>query len=172
MKEHNMHRLLIILSLLVMSLAPLSTAAASSEVRDPDVLRQLAAVRRATAKYHDVSKAIADGYLPAPHCVGVPGVGGMGYHYVKPSLTRDLALDPLQPELLLYVPSGNGLRLVGVEYFVAAVGQPTPSLFGRPFDGPMPGHEPGMPTHYDLHVWLWQTNPNGIFAALNPNVEC
>jgi hypothetical protein len=45
-------------------------------------------------------------------------------------------------------------------------------LFGRPFDGPMLGHEPGMPPHYDLHVWVWQANPEGIFAPFNPNVTC
>ncbi len=167
-----MPKLLIVLSLLIMTLAPIGARAASSQVTDPDVLQQLAAARKATARYHDVSRAIADGYVPAQHCVGVPGVGGMGYHYVNPSLARDLALDPLRPELLLYAPTANGLKLVGVEYFVAAVGQSSPVLFNRPLDGPMAGHEPGMPTHYDLHVWLWQANPNGIFAALNPNVSC
>ena len=47
-----------------------------------------------------------------------------------------------------------------------------PSLFEMPFDGPMLGHEPGMPKHYDLHVWLYKHNPAGIFAAYNPRVEC
>src|SRR5512132_574547 len=28
-------------------------------------------------------------------------------------------------------------------------------------DGPMPGHSPTMPIHYDLHGRLWQDNPSG-----------
>ena len=36
--------------------------------------------------------------------------------------------------------------------------------FGRGFDGPMEGHEPGMPVHYDLHAWVWKRNPGGTFA--------
>ena len=38
-----------------------------------------------------------------------------------------------------------------------------------PFDGPMLGHEPGMPIHYDLHAWLWKQNPSGMFARWNPD---
>jgi hypothetical protein len=89
----------------------------------------------------------------------------------------DTVLDPKQPELLLYEVKPNGkLRLVGLEYFkvdadqnLATAGD-RPSLFGRPFDGPMLGHSPGQPIHYDLHVWLWERNPNGMFVLPNPNV--
>ncbi len=162
---------LVRLMALVAILVPVVAVAAPAH-SDPIVEQELAAVRRATAKYHDVEKALADGYIAAPHCVSVPGLGGMGYHYVKPSLATDLALDPLEPEVLLYAPSGNGLRLVGVEYFVASVGQEHPEVMGIPLHGPMPGHEAGMPEHYDLHAWIWQPNPNGMFADFNPNVNC
>lgn len=47
-----------------------------------------------------------------------------------------------------------------------------PTLFGRAFDGPMLGHGPGMPVHYDQHVWLWKHNPNGMFAQWNPTLSC
>jgi hypothetical protein len=47
-----------------------------------------------------------------------------------------------------------------------------PSLFGQEFDGPMEGHGPGQPIHYDLHVWLWKKNPAGMFAPFNPKVAC
>ncbi len=40
------------------------------------------------------------------------------------------------------------------------------------FDGPMLGHAPGMPIHYDLHVWVWRHNPSGTFNEYNPNVRC
>jgi len=139
----------------------------------------LAAVRQATAKYHDVDKAIADGYLPpsADECVEVPGLGGMGIHSVNPALASDLTVDPTKPELLLYAPkNGGGFKLVGVEWFVPVADPsnppPQPVLFGQGFDGPMPGHEPGQPWHYDLHVWTWEPNPSGMFAQFNPNVSC
>ena len=47
-----------------------------------------------------------------------------------------------------------------------------PSIFGVPFDGPMPGHNPTMPIHYDLHVWFWEDNPLGEFVPFNPAVSC
>ncbi|MDP9434949.1 MAG: hypothetical protein M3P93_07050 [Actinomycetota bacterium] len=46
-----------------------------------------------------------------------------------------------------------------------------PFLFGQPFDGPMRGHEPGMPAHDDLHVWTHEA-PDGLFATWNPRVSC
>jgi len=167
-----MRKLLIGLATIVSLMAPLTALASPGDVTDADVLQQLAAVRQATAKYHDVNQALADGYIPASDCEKLPGVGTMGIHFLNPRLASDLTVDPLAPELLLYVPSGGRLRLVGVEYFVANVGQPHPSLFGRAFDGPMAGHSPGMPEHYDLHVWIWQAKPDGIFAQWNPTVRC
>ncbi len=31
-----------------------------------------------------------------------------------------------------------------------------------------------MPNHWDLHVWAWAHNPNGMFAQFNPSpaVSC
>jgi hypothetical protein len=45
-------------------------------------------------------------------------------------------------------------------------------LFGEPFDGPMEGHVPGQPVHYDIHVWAWWPNPAGELAQFNPTVTC
>ena len=39
----------------------------------------------------------------------------------------------------------------------------------------MEGHEPLIPAtlrHYDLHVWLFKSNPAGLFNMVNPNVKC
>jgi hypothetical protein len=36
----------------------------------------------------------------------------------------------------------------------------------------MPGHNPSMPWHYDQHVWLFETNPSGLFAPFNPALSC
>ena len=152
----------------------------------------LAEIRQATARFQDPAAAIAAGYLPVSPCETRPGAGGMGAHYLNPALAQDLSSDPLAPELLLYAPAGDGLRLVGVEYFSVALAitesgpvpwfganppplgffNPAPSVLGRTFDGPMPGHGAQMPWHYDLHVWIWQGNPAGIFEAWNPTVHC
>jgi hypothetical protein len=142
----------------------------------------LQAVKAATARYHSYERAVMDGYSVAGEpCV--PPVGprspAMGIHAENEALMADPAIDPLHPELLLYIPDKHGkLRLVGVEYWKAdadqnlATSDDKPSLFGQPFDGPMPGHNPTMPIHYDLHVWLWEANPFGLFAQVNPNLAC
>ena len=117
--------------------------------------------------------------MPASPCVDLPGVGGMGYHDMHPGLAGDAVIDPTRPEMLLYEPNQAGrLHLVGVEYFRADADQDLgtdadrPSLFGHRFEGPMPGHGPGMPVHFDLHVWLYETNPAGQLAEWNPRVRC
>lgn len=75
--------------------------AAPGDVTDPDALKDLAAARKATAKYQDVSVASAGGYFSTFECVEVPVLGGMGIHYVnfglmpppsKPHDTRGTAL--------------------------------------------------------------------------------
>ncbi|GGC18339.1 hypothetical protein [Cellulomonas carbonis] len=133
----------------------------------------VAEVRRATAQYRDVQVALDAGYVPVSGCETSPD-GGMGIHYLNPGLVAPGApVDPATPQILLYGPDAEGgLRLLGVEYWQPAVGQPTPVLGGRPFDGPMPGHSPDMPVHYDLHVWTEVANPDGVFAAWNPHVTC
>ncbi len=98
----------------------------------------------------------------------------MGYHYVNKDLFR-APLDPLKPAILLYAPNGkDGRKLIGVEYLVTEQDftDTVPSLFGKQFDGPMPGHGPEMPVHYDLHAYIWTKNPNGTLATRNPDVSC
>jgi hypothetical protein len=136
----------------------------------------LAEVRAATARYHRPEVALADGYHPTEECVASPD-GGMGRHWVNPE--RLGSTDPARPGILLYGMAGDGrLRLVGVEYLVVDDDQDLstdadrPSVLGQPFDGPMSGHEPDMPVHYDLHVWLWAHNPAGMFASWNPALSC
>jgi hypothetical protein len=165
--------------LLVIVLA--SIAYAATGITDPVVLKDLARLRQATAKYHDVNAALADGFVPTPHCIAEPGAGGMGIHYIHPDRLMDPAINLLEPEVLLYGETNNGLKLLGVEYFqgIGAPDMPIPDtappaavILGRSLDGPMEAHEPGQPPHYDLHVWLWKGNPSGIFAPFNPNVSC
>lgn len=158
----------------------------------------LEVVRQATAAFHDIGKAVAAGYRSP---VGGPcessAAGAMGVHSANRALQEDQALDPEEPEILLYLPDGTGdYRLVGVEYMQIVlvrntvtgvvsrwsspdiwppeyvVVNPAPSLFGQTFDGPMAGHNPGRPWHYDLHVWAWAPNPSGAFAQWNPSLSC
>ena len=150
---------------------------AQAQGEDP-VGKQLAAARAATAKYQRVEEALADGYVADGFCIGSPA-GAMGDHYVRVDLLGDGILDPEKPEVLLYMAGENGKpKLVAVEYFKPDADQnlstsdDKPSLFGQPFDGPMPGHSPTMPIHYDLHVWLWANNPAGMFAQFNPSLTC
>lgn len=134
----------------------------------------LAAVKAATAQYHDVARAEAAGYVRVSGCEQLPGEGVMGIHYLHFGLASDGEVDPLRPEALLYLPTEDGLRLVGVEWFVAeaATGGKRPHVLGEPFEGPMAGHDPQMPTHYDKHLWLWAHNPDGAWAQWNPALSC
>ena len=151
--------------------APTPAAAGGSS----EVQQDLAAARAATAKYHRVERAVADGYRADPHCVSVPGLGTMGHHYVNPDNIG--STDPAEPAALLYAPRPDGsLRLVAVEYLALdgdgdlRTDDDRPSIFGRGFHGPMAGHGPGP--HYDLHVWLWAHNPKGMFEDWNPAISC
>lgn len=135
--------------------------------------QQLAAVRAATARFHSTTQALKAGYQPNTHCVAVPGLGGMGYHWVNPSLI-DPFFEPLQPEAVLYAPDRNGnLKLVAVEYVVINTGQARPHFGGHAFDvnGVPPLQQAGI-AHWSLHVWLWKDNPSGMFAPFNPKVSC
>lgn len=144
----------------------------------------LAAIRAATARYHRVEVAIADGYASTVACAASPD-GAMGVHYVKEALLGppvpggDATIDPLRPEVLVYEPMRNGrFRLVAVEYLVwraawdAANPGDGPSLLGVPFVESFGVKAHGLPDHYELHVWLWRHNPAGMFAQWNPDVSC
>ncbi len=158
--------------------ATLATAVAVAG--DGPLPAELQEVRAAVARYHSFEQAEKDGYVirAGEPCVRSP-FGTMGVHAANAALMVDDSIDPSSPELLLYLPDENGnLKLVGVEYWKAdadgnlATNADRPSVLGRPFNGPMPGHNPTMPVHYDLHVWLWAENPSGLFAMFNPSLAC
>lgn len=181
-------------------IAPASAAVGAETALqgDPGLGPQLADVRAATAPFHDVNAAISAGYLnPAGRVCDQIAIGTMGIHSPNLALQATQELDPRRPEVLLYLPKPEGgFRLIGVEYiqFVLLLNPatnqvapwtspnpwpsnyqvvtPTPQLFGQTFNGPMPGHIPGMPWHWDLHVWVWANNPSGMFAQWNPAVSC
>lgn len=156
--------------------APEPQHRASVPMPAPALPPELAEVREALSRYQDPIVAVREGYMSTLGCVAYPE-GAMGVHFLNPALIGPTP-DPFRPPLLVYEPTGDGrLRLVAAEWFVPLATGITerPVLFGRPFDGPMAGHEPLMPDalhHYDLHVWLWKENPAGLFNAINPTVGC
>lgn len=150
-------RLLVAVSATAVLLLAFATIASAS---DAATNQDLAAARRATAAYHNVERAVADGYRPASPCVP-----HMGFHYVRSIAASGEELNPTVPNILVYAPQPNGtLRLVAVEY---ASWSPA-SLFDQALDPP----GQNGPPFYTLHAWIWQANPDGIFAAHNPNITC
>lgn len=127
----------------------------------------LAAVRKATARFHHVEKATQTGYQSFLPCFDLPGVGGMGQHFVNFSLVNG-SVTPTQPQALVYEVDGDELNLVAVEYIipyslVPANAEP-PRLFGQTF------HKNNMLSLWALHAWIWRHNPLGMFADYNPRV--
>ena len=146
----------------------------------------LAQVRRATARFHDVDTAKEAGYelgwlngaVPAvrmiTHCVANPTLGAMGYHYFNAELMADEEVNLLEPEVLVYETGDDGeLELVAVEW--AARGPNT--IPAGPAEAPI---VLGMPLHilvpavgfHIMHAWVWKPNPAGMFADFNPDVSC
>ena len=142
---------------------------------------ELDGIKSAMSIYmQDVSRAEADGFINTVECVvDEEGRGAMGVHLINLARMQDPAVNANEPEALLFEPTKEGMRLRGVEYFVS-LGQagapipdnppPAPTLFGQKFHGPMAGHSPQMPPHYDLIVWF--DNPDGTFEIFNRNVSC
>ena len=160
---------ILLIALAVTLTLPFGAAAAQDD---------LAAVRAATAKYHRVDVAIEDGYELGYNgiitgCIAHPTDGAMGYHYFRADLIDDPAVDPLQPEGLVYqsLPDGH-LKLVAVEWIVPGPVPPDPTL------------EPPTVLGFDMHVlnpalgwyihhaWIWKHNPAGMFEDWNPEVTC
>jgi hypothetical protein len=167
--------------------------AVSQPARTVDAI--LAEVRQATARYLDIERARADGFVQ---------LSGMeprhGYHFARVDAGSVIVaaftggrLDLARPPMLLYVERGGVWQLAGVEYALPA----------RPSTNPFPGaewHEHEASCHYRdfrelpgaragecpskhpvsgepfvlwhpafavVHVWAWYPNPDGPFAAEN-----
>jgi len=147
---------------------------------------ELVATRTALEKYNDPLVAVRDGYFSTVACIDFPhggqdgpvvyAPGAMGVHFLN---TANIGpkLDPAKPQVLIYEPVAGKLKLVAAEWFMPvplAAGK-APEIFGQTLYGPMYGHEPIMAKelmHYDLHVWLWRTNPRGVFTSTNSAVSC
>jgi hypothetical protein len=156
---------------------------------------QLAAARKATAKYQDVRVAESEGY----RAVG-PNVPGMGTHYVRHAERTTFSVT--DPPILLYEQDAtgpNGLRLVGVSYLLVAPA----GADGQPIESPFPrtlaswhkhnnvcvlpdnsattdlteaqcraksGHFTNE-TSWMVHAWIWKDSPAGVFSPTNPLIK-
>ncbi|MEO8127227.1 MAG: hypothetical protein ABJF23_23220 [Bryobacteraceae bacterium] len=134
-------------------------------------------VKSATQQYIDVNSARAAKYMPAFGCVSGPDHGAMGIHYINGDLVGDGEVDATHPEALIYEPTEDGLRLVGVEYIVDAATwmkkhDAPPMLEGQAFQLVGSPNRYGLPAFFELHVWAWRDNPNGAFADWNTHVTC
>jgi hypothetical protein len=153
------------------SAAAVPPHAASYQRTAPSVAQDLATLRRVTAPFHQFESATAAGWsVQITPCMTDPSAGGMGFHYGNVGLI-DGSVQVDQPELLLYEPEKNGrLRLLAVEYIIpytfhARSAEP-PVLFGQEFK------QNDTFQLWGLHAWVWDENPNGMFASWNPRVTC
>ncbi len=134
--------------------------------------------------------------LPAEEGLPVQ-LGAMGIHFFRPDLLQITAMAPRvagigthtdfsQPAVLIYFPDEAGaLKLGAVENLVFEGAWKTAGNAGPPeFHGRQYWHRIDNPLttdldeahmfepHYELHIWLHQDNPSGMFSPYNPAVSC
>ncbi len=160
---------------------PLSAVAQGEPTPSLDTFVQ--EVREATRRYQDPATAFGDGYRRMG-----PDVPSMGQHWIALDRVTEGATDPRRPPILEYATIGGQTRLIGVGYArVLAQGIaldepvfPAPESAWRMHLGPIteegllltqaddpqvaPMTEPRLAI---LHAWVWQSNPDGMFAADN-----
>ena len=140
--------------------------AAAPPVQPPAAaVLQLAELREAVGKYTDIDAAVADGYVD----IGV-FFPNMGWHYLKGDLL-DGKFEATAPELLVYAddPCGGKRKLVAVEYAVPLdLSRKAPQGFEGPADTWSRNTDFGL---WTLHAWVFEFNPDGVFAAYNPRVQ-
>ena len=146
----------------VFALMSLVSAPASAYMGADPTHKELTTARSATAKYHNVTQAEADGYIN----IGLY-LPGEGYHFVNFGLI-DGIFEPEHPEVLLYIADEDGdLRLVGVEYLVPLSANPPEGFSGDQDVWRSDTEGFGL---WELNAWIWLRNPEGIFADDNPRV--
>lgn len=155
---------------------------------DRSLEQQLRYLRTRTRPYRKLSAADRDGYVSA----ALPLYCGMGYHFDKESVWEgENAPDPSTPGSLFYALSeSDRLDLVGVEYLLVTEldgdgepNDPMPNVFNdkpenadeKPLYGTTEADgwelitDPATGfTVWDLHVWLHEDNPLGVFHPTHP----
>lgn len=123
-------------------------------------------------------------------------LGAMGVHYFRPDLLGLMAQAPRvtgngthtdfsKPAVLIYEPQADGrMVLVAIENLVwvdawQAKSKTLPAFEGNEYyrmvDNPATpdvDEAHGFMPHFELHMWLYKNNPNGMFAPFNPGVTC
>jgi hypothetical protein len=122
------HPLLVAAAAIAM-LAPPSMARAQGAATPAALPPELVAVRAGLEKYQDPIVAVHDGYLSTVACVEFPqGMsegsmkyvpGGMGVHFLNLNYVGP-TLNPAKPQVLIYEPDGDKLKLVAAEWFMPA----------------------------------------------------
>ena len=85
----------------------------SAAVAAPSSGPDLAQLRAATTKFHNIATAEQNGYglltdKDGIACIDMAGMGGMGVHWANGTLVGDPAIKPLHPEALVYAPGPDG----------------------------------------------------------------
>lgn len=133
--------------------------------------RDMSRLRDATRPYQNLDAAVAAGYpREVADCLVHEHHGAMGYHHVNRALV-DNKIEVTKPEILLYERMKDGrYQLNAVEYIIPYRVWPKDSV------PPMALGQKLMRVDnlniWGLHVWLWNKNPEGMFAEFNPRVEC
>ena len=160
--------------------------AATEKYQDPDVALADGYIREPM----NLCAQAGDDDLPSQ-------LGAMGIHFFRPDLLgitgteprvsgNGMHMDFLQPSILVYHPDETGtLKLGAVENLVwegawtAAGNQAPPDFHGYQYthriDNPVTTHADEahlFEPHYELHMWLYEENPAGVFAQFNPRVSC
>lgn len=170
--------------------------AAPAEVPRTQPDQALQELARQLEPFKNAAYAESQGYVRSSACESHPTLGTMGFHYVNPRLLgitgrvngrvngngTYTGVNP--PAILLYIPDGRGgLKLAGIEMLVFAEAWDAennhpPMYRGRKYnymaDNPATPQDEAhnfMP-HYDLHIWLFENNPSGLYAQWNPALSC
>ncbi len=165
----RMRRTAILLVVLVACSKAMQSAAPSSG--NPRIDADLDRLRSATLPYKSIDAAVAAGYpREVPECLVHEHHGAMGYHHVNRAyLAPTLSLD--KPQILLYEKTAEGTyQLNGVEFIIPYRLYPRDSV-APVWLGQTMHREDNLNIWY-LHVWVWKTNPDGVFANFNSTVSC
>jgi hypothetical protein len=148
---------IVVIAMMLTAITGLATAATAAASGSHDVRQdQFAALRQATARYHDLGVTERSGRTDLQLCVD-----HMGQHYADQRAFSDGILDPLDPEAMVYADDGRGhLRLVAVEWVSTTPG----TVMGKALH-----LNPALGV-FVLHAWIWSPNPDGILADMNPRI--
>lgn len=140
----------------------------SEHQMSPDTLKQLAQARRATAKYHNIDTAFAEGFIDVNFIL--PGVG---CHLMNLGRLFDGTFIASEPEIVIYAdctPGQGGKAVLRAIEYAAPCGPPCTLPPPEGFTGDHDVWAVFNDELWTLHVWVWRNNPDGIFVKINPRI--